>query len=155
MKELISLLLHFDISGLFIKPTRNSMVQLFRYLFVGGVATIADWGVLYFCTSICGIYYLLSGVASFIAGLSVNFLLSRLMVFSAMQSRFNRLLEFAGYVVIGLLGLGFTLGIMAFLTGLFHLYYMASKVIATIVVLAWNYGARRLMLYKNIGKDKA
>ena len=49
MKEIFRLIKKFDMKGLFIIPTNNALLQFFRYIFVGGVATIADWGVLFLC----------------------------------------------------------------------------------------------------------
>ena len=50
--------------------------------------------------------------------------------------------------LIGIIGLGITELIML-LGGIFPtVHYMVFKAIATVVVLAWNYLARKLLLYK-------
>ena len=57
-------------------------------------------------------------------------------------------MEFLSYAVIGVFGLGITELIMVLFTNRLMLHYMLSKVIATVVVLFWNYAARRFMIYK-------
>jgi len=37
MKELLSLILHLDMKALFVSPTRNALIQFFRYAFVAAL----------------------------------------------------------------------------------------------------------------------
>lgn len=148
MKEILILLKRFDLKGLFIVPTKNGLLQFLRYIFVGGIATIVDWGILYIFTEFIHLYYILSSVISFIAGLLINFILSKKLVFQSNESKTGIMTEFIVYGVIGAVGLGITTLLMLLLTGYMKLYYMLSKVIATILVLLWNYIARKKILYK-------
>ena len=147
MKELIRLLLKLDMKALFMTPTQNSMVQFFRYAFVGGIASVADWGALWLLER-WGIYYLLAAVFAFFVGLGVNFALSKALVFAGERARVGGVGEFAGYAAIGAVGLGMTIGLMALMTEGLGLFFMVSKIIATAVVLAWNFLARKIFLYK-------
>ena len=108
MKELFQLMKNVDIKGLFIVPTQNGFLQFFRYAFIGGIATIIDWSTLFILTDIVSIHYLFSACFSFLAGLIVNFLLSKLMVFKAEEAKVNGVLEFVAYAIIGAVGLGLT-----------------------------------------------
>ncbi|MBR2187884.1 MAG: GtrA family protein [Eubacterium sp.] len=148
MKELFEYLRTFDLKALFITPTTNGVLQFFRYLFVGGAATVVDWAVLFLLTQ-GGLYYMVSTVIAFLAGLITNFVLSKLLVFKASEARVGTAAEFASYGLIGVIGLGFTMGIMYLLTEKLHVFYMLSKAAATMLVLVWNYLARKLLLYKN------
>ena len=148
MKELFTLLRHFDLKGLFITPTKNGVLQLVRYVFVGGIATVVDWGVLFILTEYAHLYYLVSAIIAFIAGLITNFILSKLLVFKANEARMNAVMEFVSYAIIGVIGLGITELIMFLFTDLWHTHYMISKIVATIIVFAWNYIARKLIVYK-------
>ncbi|MBQ9673161.1 MAG: GtrA family protein [Ruminococcus sp.] len=149
MKEFFELLKKFDLKGIFITPTKNGFLQFFRYVFVGGIATVVDWGVLFLSTDFFHIYHMVSTIIAFIAGLITNFLLSKLIVFKANEARVNAAMEFVSYTVIGVIGLVITEIIMFLFTNCWSLYYMLSKVIATIIVLVWNYTARKLIIYKN------
>ena len=147
MKELFQLMKNVDIKGLFIVPTQNGFLQFFRYAFVGGIATIVDWSTLFLLTDIVSIYYLFSARFSFLAGLIVNFLLSKLMVFKTEEAKVNGVLEFVAYAIIGAVGLGLTELIMLGFTDFLKLHYMMSKVIATVMTLVWNYIARKRIIY--------
>lgn len=149
MKEFFALLKDFDLKGIFLTPTKNGFLQFFRYLFVGGIATVVDWGVLMGLTELLQLHHLVSAIFAFLAGLGTNFLLSKLLVFRASEAKTNSLLEFLGYALIGVIGLGMTELIMFLFTDGLSLHYMLSKAIATAVVLVWNYLARKLLLYKN------
>ena len=147
MKEFFDLLKRFDLKGLFLTPTKNGFLQFFRYLFVGGIATVVDWGVLLALTELVGIHEMISAAFGFVAGLATNYLLSKLLVFRANEANARGVLEFLGYALIGLMGLGIT-ELLLWIGARFSLHYMVLKAIATAVVLAWNYLARRFWLYK-------
>lgn len=132
---------------IFIDETQNSFLQFFRYLFVGGIATIVDWSILFFTAKI-GIHYLIAAIIGFVFGLIVNFLMSKKFVFSGEIVRVNIWTEFFAYALIGLVGLGLTEIFMFLLTEIFLIYFMISKMISTVIVLVWNYLARKIILYK-------
>lgn len=148
MKEFLELLKRFDLRGIFISPTKNGFLQFFRYIFVGGIATVVDWSILFLLTDFAHIYHLVSAVIAFVAGLVANFVLSQLLVFQANEARVNAVMEFVCYALIGVVGLGITEVILLLLTNHWHMHYMLSKVIATVIVLAWNYMARKKIIYK-------
>lgn len=145
MKELFDYIFKLDFKSLFITKSSNTFIQFFRYIFVGGVAFLADGGSLFLITTI-GVNYLISVIFAFVIGLAVNYGLSRLLVFE--NSSVNGKIEFLVYGIIGVIGLGFTEIIMYVLTEIAGLYFMVSKVIATIIVLVWNFVARKITLYK-------
>jgi putative flippase GtrA len=145
MKELFDYIFKLDLKSLFITKTNNTFIQFFRYIFVGGVAFLADGGSLFLITTI-GVNYLISVIFAFVIGLAVNYGLSKLLVFE--NSSVNGKIEFLVYGIIGVIGLGFTEIIMYVLTEIAGLYFMVSKVIATIIVLVWNFVARKITLYR-------
>ena len=148
MKEFFDLLKRFDLKGMFLTPTKNGFLQFFRYLFVGGIATVVDWAVLLALTELAGIHHMISAAFGFVAGLATNYLLSKLLVFRANEANAGEVLEFLGYALIGLMGLGIT-ELLLWIGASFSLHYMVFKAIATVVVLAWNYLARKMLLYKS------
>ena len=138
------------LADLFLTPTSNAFLQFFRYVFVGGVATGVDWSILFTVTEYAHIHYMLSAVAGFLAGLITNFILSKWLVFNpqATQARVKPAAEFISYALIGLIGLGLTELILFLLADVFKIYYMLAKAVATLLVLFYNYGARKFLLYK-------
>lgn len=148
MKEFFEILFSFDFKKIFYEPTKNGLLQFFRYAFVGGWATLADWGVLYFLTEWAKVHYLVSGVVAFVMGLTVNFLLSKKFVFSGEKKQHSSSTEFIVYAIIGIIGLVMTEIIMYILTDKLKFYFMIPKIIATGVVFVWNFVARKMVLYR-------
>ena len=137
------------INKLFKDPTDDIFLQLFRYIFVGGTAFVVDFFFLYFFSDICGIYYLVSAVLSFIISVLVNYIMSTKWVFNQDNIE-NKVLEFNLFILISTIGLGFTEILLYFFTDIVGLYYLISKIISAIIVLFWNFLARRVMFY---GRD--
>ena len=137
------------INKLFKDSTDNIFIQLFRYIFVGGTAFVVDFFFLYFFSDICGIYYLISAVLSFIIYVTVNYIMSTKWVFNQDNIE-NKVLEFNLFILISSVGLVFTEILLYFFTDICGFYYLISKIIAAIIILFWNFLARRVMFY---GKD--
>ena len=137
------------IGKLFRDPTDNIMIQFFRYVFVGGTAFVVDFFFLYFFSDICGIYYLVSAVFSFIISVLVNYVMSTRWVFNQDNIE-NKVVEFNLFMLISTIGLVFTEILLYFFTDLCGIHYLISKIISAVIVLFWNFLARRVMFY---GRD--
>lgn len=147
LKEFFELLKKGDFKGLLIAPTEDTFLQFFRYIFVGGASFVADYVLLHIITEI-GVYYLISGAISFIAGLCVNYALSKLLVFSKKTSGKEKAIEFIVFAVIAVFGLVITEALMWTFTEKLGWYYMISKAVAAIIVLFWNFFMKKILLYK-------
>lgn len=145
MKEFINALLKLDINTLFKNKTTNSYIQFFRYIFVGGMAFVADAFTLWVCEKFMD--YLFAAAVAFIVGLGVNYLISVKFVFSESEKVKNKVREFLIYAIIGIVGLALTEVIMYVLTDLCDIYFMASKIVAAAIVLVWNFVARKKIIY--------
>ena len=119
---------------------------MFRYVFVGGIAFVVDFFFLWFFSDVCGIYYLISGVFSFIISVLVNYWMSTKWVFNQ-DNIDNKVLEFNLFILISAVGLLFTEILLYFFTDILNIYYLISKIIAAVIVLFWNFLARRVMFY--------
>lgn len=134
--------------NLFIEKTDSTSLQFFRYIFVGGIAFVADGATLFVLTEL-GLHYLLSAAVAFLVGLIVNFSLSKLLIFTKASKVTTPLGEFVTFGMIGLIGLGLTELLMYLFTDVIGFYYMLSKVVSSVIVLGWNFIARKLTLYRN------
>lgn len=133
---------------LFVYTTSSWFVQLFRYTFVGGFAFIVDYVLLYVCTEFAGIHYLLSATISFIAGLIINYAISTKWIFTNSKIS-NTLIEFTIYGVVGIIGLVLNDILLYIFTDYIGIHYMISKLVTAIIVMGWNFIARRAILFKN------
>lgn len=140
MREIFKLTFHFKFNELLFKKTNNSLLQFCRYVVVGGLSFIVDAFTLYTLTNM-NIYYLVSNVFGFIVGVTLNYFLSKLMVFK--DKNYSKRREYIIFMIISVIGLIFTTILMYLFTDLIGFNYMVSKMIAAIIVLIWNYGARK------------
>ena len=148
MNEIFRLLKKLDVKGLIFAPTHNEYLQFFRCMLASSIATVADWFSLIFLTEV-GMFYISSAALAYAVGIMVNFLLSKFFAFNGAVAKTGLVLEFLGYIIIGAVGMGLTIGIMFILTSLAHFHYLGSKLIATTIVFIWNYVARKKFLYEN------
>ena len=67
-----------DLKKLVAGKTDNTFIQFFRYLFVGGAATVVDWGssTLIFKLLFGGKYAVAANTIGFVLGLITNFFIS-------------------------------------------------------------------------------
>lgn len=133
--------------ALLMGSTNSTLVQLFRYTFVGGTAFVFDFGGLYLLTEHAGLHYQLSAALSFLLGLSVNYVLSVLWVFNRRTLR-SRWAEFGIFALVGIVGLGLNALFMWLFTDVAGLYYLLSKVGSTVLVFLWNFFARKVSLFR-------
>lgn len=147
MNKLIKLILHCNLRGLFIDETEDTVIQFFRYIFVGGIAFVVDAGTLFLLEK-TGLNYLLCAAIGFVVGLAVNFSLSKKFIFTKKSRVKDSKAEFLVYMFIGIGGLIITEILMYIFTDKLGLYFMISKILVTTLTLVWNYSARKIILYK-------
>lgn len=130
--------------------TNQLSIQLFRYTFVGGVATVADIGVLFLLTEYLELYYQWSAVFGFLVGLFVNYSMSIVWVFNTDTGKRNMWIDFLCFAAIGIVGLFLNAAIIYACTEQLGVYYLISKLISTILVFLWNFFGRRVLLSNTI-----
>jgi len=133
--------------ALFFGPTRRLAHQFARYLIVGGLAFVVDFCSLYLLTEFAGIYYLISAGIAFLLGLITNYALSLLWVFDRRAFK-NPAIEFVAFAVIGVIGLALNEAIIWFVREKIQFHYMFAKAISGGIVLVWNFGARKALLFR-------
>ena len=126
---------------------RDSLAgQFLRYLVVGGVAFVVDFSILVLLTEVLAVHYLGSAAIAFCAGLATNYLLCITWVFDT-RSLSSKKTEFAIFATVGVIGLAWNELLMYSGTDLIGLDYRLSKVGAVAIVLLWNFGVRKLILF--------
>ena len=146
-----------DLKKLVSGKTDNTLIQFFRYIFVGGAATVVDWGssYLFFHFIFGDKYAVAANVISFILGLVTNFLISTVWVFDGSKVK-NKFAEFLSFAAIGVVGLLMTVGITKLfeikLADVTNLYQIVGKVVSTAAAFFWNFFARKYLLYNKKSK---
>jgi putative flippase GtrA len=124
----------------------NGVVQAIKYLFVGGICTLFDAGLLFCLTHYCGMNYLTSSIISFSLATILNYFLCIGWIFEVRVVK-NKYREFAYYLIITGVGLGINTLIIWYFTEYLQFYFMLSKAVAILVTYWWNFGARRYFLH--------
>ncbi|MEA4815933.1 MAG: GtrA family protein [Lachnospiraceae bacterium] len=137
----------------FFEENKLFKLEFIRYAFVGGIATVADFAVLFLFRefllkeSVFSLY--IATALGFTAGLFVNYILSLMFVFVSAKGtkRGRRLIDIILFTVIGLIGLLLSEAGMFVGVKLLGLYYLIVKAIVTLIVLIWNYLARKFLIF--------
>ncbi|MDD5101918.1 MAG: GtrA family protein [Endomicrobiaceae bacterium] len=128
------------------KKTDNSYFQFVKYFFASGIALVVDMGMLFVLTEYCHLYYLLSSTISFLLGIFITYLFSKLYIFNKTSVK-SKTMEFSIFLLIGLIGLLLNNLFLYVLTEYFDVYYMFSKCIVVIITYLWNFFARKKFIF--------
>ena len=135
------------VSKYFIERTDDTFIQFFRYVFVGGTATVFDMGSYYIALNIFHFHYIFAQTIAFIVGLTVNYLLSIVWVF---RSSGNVKKEFTVFAIIGIGGLLLSYALLWLFVDILHLNYfqgMLAKALTVALVLVWNFAMRKKFVF--------
>jgi len=136
------------VNGRIVIPTSQELTRLGRFLLVGAAGTLLDFSLLMLLKGL-GAPTLLANSVAFSAGLVNNYTLNRLWTF-ADRKQANWRKQLGQYLLVSLAGLALNNAIVLSLEGAFDallegapLGYLLAKVLATGVVVFWNYIANR------------
>jgi putative flippase GtrA len=136
------------ISNIFVKQTDSLATQIFRFGIAGALATVVDGFTLFSLTHFLKVPYLISTVLGFCLGILVSYIISIRWVFASRTIK-SPSMEFLIFFVIGIIALALTASIIYVSVEAFHLHYMVGKAIAIVIVFIWNFGARRVIMFRD------
>lgn len=128
------------------KKTDRTTIQLFRYITLGSISNIVDFASLYILTEFIGIHYTISVAISFILGTTTNYIISIKWIFK--RGTYNIYSEFSLVLIISAIGLLLNELIIYLLVEYLFFHYMFSKVISVIIVMFWNFFARKRWIFR-------
>ncbi len=142
--------------------------EIFRFGIVGAAATVVEWGLFWILDNYTAIktvitnkdwYLVLITSICFTVSVIFNYILSRLWVFHVSKAG-NPAREFVLFIITALVGLGLnSLILLVCVQWLFqrigfiaalpeNIRNIFGKMIATFIVMVWNYLARKLWVFK-------
>lgn len=127
----------------FIKNDR--FIEIFRFCITGGVSFVIDYGILFILTEFAGLNYLISSGISFTVSVIVNYFMCVRWVFEAKNANGKSVTIFIGSSVVGLI---LNQIFMWLFVEIFGAFYMVAKIITTLLVMFWNYVAKRKAVSK-------
>jgi putative flippase GtrA len=133
---------------------RNREVERFvRFAVVGGVGTVVDFTILVVLKEVVGLPLLLANTTSYLAGVANNFTLNRLWTYPEARAK-AVWRQFAQFLMVSTAGLILNNLIVSLLAeplgDLLNMQdtgYIAAKVLATGIVVFWNFTANRLWTF--------
>ena len=125
--------------------TKKLFLQMFKFLLVGGLAFVIDYVTLIICKEVFNIPVLISAAIAFTVSVVVNYILSVKWVFDVDKSKSEKK-NFIIFIVFSVIGLGLTELIMWFGVDIVKISYLIVKIIATAIVMVFNFVTRKLFL---------
>lgn len=131
-------------------PRGSLRGQFVRYMVTGGLAFAVDYGLFVLCYDNFGLHYLIANLVGLVAGLVINYIMSVVWVFSECKRVLEnkKTAEFGIFAVVGIAGIGINQLLMYLMVGNLDWNAKVSKIVAAALVLMWNFGARKLMLFR-------
>lgn len=127
------------------KEQINLISQIIKFIIVGGIATLIDWALFYILYNLVKINPLIANIISFTISLIYNYLASVKYVFKVTKDKTKKRL-FIEFIILSVIGLGINeLFIYIFVT-LINLNAMIVKVVATSIVMVFNFITRKIFL---------
>jgi len=120
--------------------------QFFGYVWVGTFAFIIDAGLLLILVWL-GVHYLLANTSSFVTANTANFFLGHYWVFRQRSRMLRILRSYFAIFTISIFALLINNAIMFVSVDWVRLPILTAKAVTTVIVLFWNFGARKCWVY--------
>ena len=121
------------------------LVQILKFIVVGGIATIIDFAVLYLLKEFIGLNEILANTISFTVSVIYNYIASIKWVFDVDKDK-NEKQQFIIFIVFSIIGLGINNLILWICIDKFNIHYLIGKVFATGIVMIFNFITRKKFL---------
>ena len=129
----------------FSKKNKKLLIQIFKFTIVGGVATIIDFVFLYIFREFFKFPVLVSNTLSFCISVIYNYTASVKWVFDVNKEK-NAKKQFIIFIIFSVIGLLLNNIIMYLTVDILAIYYLIAKVIATAIVMIFNFVTRKMFL---------
>lgn len=123
---------------------KDLLKQIFRFGIVGVISFGIDYGIFFLLHNFAGIHYLIANLCSFSVSVIVNYILNLKYVFTSNKS--NKVQEVVWYIVLNVIGLGINELVLSLCVSYVAMSAMWAKIIATGVVMVYNFISRKILL---------
>ena len=126
---------------------KKIIIQILKFGIVGGIAFVIDYSIMVFCKEILHFSVLLSAFLGFTISVIYNYIASVKWVFDVNEDK-SKTKNFIIFVIFSVIGLLLTELIMWFGTDIIKISYLIVKIVATIIVMIFNFITRKMFLEK-------
>ncbi len=127
------------------KKSVKLLIQIFKFIIVGGTATVLDWILYYILYNYLGINPLIANIISFSTSTVYNYWASTKWVFDVTKDKSRKRL-FIEFVLFSVIGLGLTELLLWIGIKVLSMNAMLVKIVATILVMIFNFVTRKIFL---------
>ncbi len=129
------------------KLLENKLIrQILRFGVVGGLAFLIDYGIFTILSQFLHVHYLVASIISFSISVIFNYILSIKWVFDVTKKQDAK--DFALFIILSVIGLGINSLIMYISVDLMHIHELIAKIIATAIVMVYNFISRKIFIEK-------
>jgi putative flippase GtrA len=129
------------------KQQEELMIQIFKFIVVGGIATVIDWIIYFVLYHFIKIEPIIANIISFAVSVVYNYWASCKYVFKVNKEK-SRARQFVEFIVFAVIGLLINEVIIWGLHNELEWNAMLVKVIATAIVMVFNFVTRKKFLEK-------
>jgi putative flippase GtrA len=113
------------------------LLKFIKFCIVGFSGVFVDFGITYFCKEVLKLQKYIANAIGFTIAATTNYILNRTWTFHSQNPQI--VMEFSRFFIIALIGLGINSAIIWLMNGKFKVNFYLSKLVATIIVTAWNF----------------
>lgn len=129
------------------KKTQNLLIKIFKFVIVGGIATLISGIIFFLCDHFLKTSVLISNTIAFTISVIYNFWASCKYVFNVDKDK-NKARIFTEFIVFALLGYFLTELLLWLMADVLKWSHMLAWFIATIIVMVFNFVTRQIFLEK-------
>ena len=130
------------------KKLEKLSVQILKFIIVGGIATIIDWIVYYILFNYLDMNPLVANIFSFSVSVIYNYTASVKWIFEVDKNKSKKKV-FIEFIILSLIGLLLTEILLFIFISYISMTEMSSKIIATAIVMVFNFITRKIFLEKD------
>jgi putative flippase GtrA len=112
-------------------------LKFIKFCIVGFSGVFVDFGITFLFKEVFRVQKYLANAIGFTTAATTNYILNRVWTFQSNNPHIAQ--EFTRFFVIALIGLGINSLIIWAMSGKFKVNFYLSKLVATIIVTAWNF----------------
>lgn len=125
--------------------SRHTLKQFLLFTAIGGIGTAGQYVTLIALVEGSVLSAVPASIAGFVVGAVINYFLNYRFTFNSTKSHKEAMSKF---FIVALIGALINTALMYVGINLLHVYYLLAQIVATGIVLLWNFTANKLWTFK-------
>jgi putative flippase GtrA len=123
---------------------KHTLRQFLNFAAIGAVGTVGHYTTLVICVELLTIRPLIASTLGFVVGAVINYFLNYHLTFRSRKKHTEALPKF---MLAATVGMFINMAIMSLALNVLMLYYLFSQVLATLLVLIWNFVINKIWTF--------